>query len=148
MAGGEVQGSGGGVLDTSVVISLPDITDPAHLPEDPQVAAITIAELSLGPQLTTDERVRQARIANLEAARAAFDPLPFDDDAADAFEHLLATLCSEGTAEWRTRSFDALIAATAVANGMPVYTCNPKDFERLDGVDVVAVPNPTRIEAP
>jgi predicted nucleic acid-binding protein len=40
------------------------------------------------------------------------------------------------------RAYDAMIAATALANGLPIYTCNPTDFEAIDGLDVVAIPAP------
>jgi hypothetical protein len=35
-----------------------------------------------------------------------------------------------------------MIAATAVANDLPIYTCNPTDFSGIDGLDVIAVPVP------
>ena len=39
-----------------------------------------------------------------------------------------------------------MIAATALSNGLPVYTCNAADFVGIDGLEVVAipVPKPTR----
>ena len=50
-----------GVLDTSTVILLPQITDPAALPDEPLITAVTLAELSVGPLVATDEREREAR---------------------------------------------------------------------------------------
>ena len=35
------------------------------------------------------------------------------------------------------RAFDALIAATAVANQLALYTCNPRDYEGIDDLEVV-----------
>ena len=37
-----------------------------------------------------------------------------------------------------------MIAAIALANGLPLFTCNPRDFAGIDGLDVeaVAVPDP------
>jgi tRNA(fMet)-specific endonuclease VapC len=131
-------------LDTSVVISLPDVTDPALLPEDPQISAITLAELAVGPKVAQDENVRKARAAQLEAVEEAFDPLPFDVDAANAFGSVSASL-RDGGAKTRARSIDALIAATALANGMPLYTCNPQDFQNIDDLEVFEVPEPTRL---
>ncbi|HEY4853356.1 MAG TPA: hypothetical protein VII22_21410 [Streptosporangiaceae bacterium] len=37
------------------------------------------------------------------------------------------------------RAYDALIAATALAHQLPVYTCNPADFDKIDGLEVVPV---------
>jgi hypothetical protein len=35
-----------------------------------------------------------------------------------------------------------MIAATAIANDFPVYTCNPANFAGIDALAVVAVPTP------
>ena len=35
-----------------------------------------------------------------------------------------------------------MIAATALANGLPLFTCNPDDFGGIDDLEVVAVPLP------
>ena len=40
----------------------------------------------------------------------------------------------------KARAYDAMIAATALANGLPIYTCNPNDFAGIEGLDVVSVP--------
>jgi tRNA(fMet)-specific endonuclease VapC len=134
-----------GLLDTNVVISLPDITDPAILPEDPRVCVVTIAELNVGPKVVEgDEALRAARQKQLEATEEAFEPLPFDVEAARAYGDVAASLMKRK--EKRTaRQLDALIAATAVANGMTLYTSNPKDFDGIDGLDVCEVPEPTRL---
>lgn len=134
-----------GLLDTNVVISLPDITDPAILPEDPRVCIITIAELNVGPKVVEgDEPLRDARQKQLEAVEETFDPLPFDAETARAYGEVAASLRKRK--EKRTaRQLDALIAATAVANGMTLYTSNPKDFDGIDGLDVCEVPEPTRL---
>lgn len=42
----------------------------------------------------------------------------------------------------KTRAYDALIAATAMAHDLPRYTCNPDDFAGIDGLDIVPVPIP------
>jgi predicted nucleic acid-binding protein len=127
-----------------LVVSLPDITDPAHLPEDPLITSITLAELSAGPASAQSEEVRRARQAQLEQVQADFEPLPFDEKAATAFGSVSASLRARG-AKAKAKSYDALIAATALANNLPIYTCNPKDFEPIDGLRVVAVPEPTRL---
>ena len=74
-----------GILDTSAVILLPRITDPAALPIEPVTTAVTLAELSVGPLVARDERERAARQAHLQQAEADFTPLPFDAAAARAF---------------------------------------------------------------
>jgi len=43
------------------------------------------------------------------------------------------------------RSYDAMIAATAVANDLPIHTCNPADFNGIDGLRVIAVPLPETV---
>jgi tRNA(fMet)-specific endonuclease VapC len=127
-----------GVLDTSTVILLPRIDDPAGLPGEPLITTVTLAELSVGPLVARDEQERAARQAHLQQAEADFDPLPFDAAAARAFGQVAASLRRAGR-KTTARAYDAMIAATALAHGMPVYTCNPADFEGIDGLEVVAV---------
>jgi hypothetical protein len=127
-----------GLLDTSAVIALPLIDDPAALPEQPLISAITLAELSVGPLVARDQRARAARQARLQQAEADFHPLPFDAAAARAFGQVAASLRRRGRKS-SARSHDAMIAAVAIANGLPVYTCNPDDFAGIEGLDVVAV---------
>lgn len=131
-----------GVLDTSTLILLPRIDDPESLPVEPLITAITLAELSVGPLLATSDEERAARQAHLQQAEADFDPLPFDSSAARAFGRVAAALRHAGRKP-AARAYDALIAATALANGLPVYTCNPADFSGIAGLDVVAVPIPS-----
>lgn len=35
-----------------------------------------------------------------------------------------------------------MIAAVAIANGLPIYTVNPNDYSGIDDLHVVAVPHP------
>jgi hypothetical protein len=128
-----------GVLDTSTLVSLPRIDDPESLPVEPLVTTITLAELSVGPLVATSEEERVARQAHLQQAEADFDALPFDSSAARAFGRVAASLRRAGRKP-AARAYDALIAATALAHGLPVYTCNPDDFAGIDGLDVVSVP--------
>jgi len=128
-----------GVLDTSTVISLSRITDPTLLPAEPVITAVTLAELSVGPLVAGDERERSARQAHLQQAETDFDPLPFDASAARAFGQVAASLRRAGR-KTSARAYDAMIAATALAHDLPIYTCNPADFAEIDGLDVIAVP--------
>lgn len=141
---------GRGVLDTSTVIMLPRVTDATLLPAEPLITAVTLAELSVGPLVASTEAERGARQAHLQQAEADFDPLPFDAHAARAFGRVAASLRRAGR-KLNARAYDAMIAATALANGLPVYTCNPNDFSGIDGLEVVLVPVPemsaTREEA-
>jgi tRNA(fMet)-specific endonuclease VapC len=129
-----------GVLDTNAVVLL-DRLRPEELPSEPVITAVTLAELSVGPLVTDDAAEREARQARLQETEAAFDPLPFDAPAARAFGRVAAGLRRAGR-QVRPRAFDALIAATAIAHGLPVYTCNPQDFTGIEGVTLVAVPHP------
>jgi tRNA(fMet)-specific endonuclease VapC len=130
-----------GILDTSTVIFLQRLDDAAALPREPLITAVTLAELSVGPLVTDDEDERVARQAHLQQAEADFDPLPFDAGAARAFGRVAASLRRSGRKP-SARAYDAMIAATAVANELPLYTCNPSDFSGIDGLDVIAVPLP------
>jgi len=128
-----------GILDTSTLILLTRIDDPESLPVEPLITAITLAELSAGPLVATSEEERSRRQAHLQQAEADFDPLPFDARAARAFGRVAASLRHAGRKP-AARAYDALIAATALANGLPVYTCNPDDFSGIEGLEVVPVP--------
>jgi predicted nucleic acid-binding protein len=131
-----------GVLDTSTVILLPSLADASALPAEPLITTVTLAELSVGPLVARDEQERAARQAHLQQAEADFDPLPFDAQAARAFGRVAASLRRAGR-KTAARAYDAMIAATAVANDLPLYTCNPADFTGIDELTVIAVPEPT-----
>jgi tRNA(fMet)-specific endonuclease VapC len=131
-----------GILDTSTVILLPRIENAAFLPGEPLITAITLAELTVGPLVATSDEERAARQAHLQQAESDFEPLPFDANAARAFGQVAASLRRSGR-KTTARSYDAMIAATAIANELPLYTCNPADFAGIAGLDVVAVPVPS-----
>lgn len=128
-----------GIIDTSVVIDLEKL-DPADLPLAVAVSAITMAELAAGPHATTDTGERARRQDRLQRAEAAFDPLPFDTEAARAYGRVYAAVASAGRKARGARAADLLIAATACAHQLPLYTRNPSDFRALGKlIDVVAV---------
>jgi tRNA(fMet)-specific endonuclease VapC len=137
----ETRSSTRGVLDTSTVTFLPRLTDVGTLPAEPLITTVTLAELSVGPLVTDDEQERAARQAHLQQAETDFDPLPFDAAAARTFGRVAASLRRAGR-KTGARTYDAMIAATALANDLPVYTCNPDDFSGIDGLNVIAVPVP------
>lgn len=135
-----------GLLDTSTVI-LARRLDPAYLPAQTLISAVTLAELSVGPLIAGSEAERAVRLAHVQQAEADFDAIPFDADAARAFGRVAADLRRAGRRH-QSRALDAMIAATAIANEMPLYTCNPSDFARIDGLRVVSVPHPDHISPP
>ncbi|HEY7830959.1 MAG TPA: type II toxin-antitoxin system VapC family toxin [Solirubrobacteraceae bacterium] len=130
-----------GILDTSTVIVLERLTDATALPTEPLITAVTLAELSVGPLVAKSESERVARQSQLQQAEADFEPLPFDASAARAFGRVAASLRRSGR-KATARTYDAMIAATALANDLPLYTCNPTDFSCIDGLNVVAIPVP------
>jgi tRNA(fMet)-specific endonuclease VapC len=127
-----------GILDTSTLILLPQIADAAALPAEPLITTVTLAELSVGPLVARDARERAARQAHLQQAEADFDPLAFDAQAARSFGQVAASLRRAGR-KTAARAYDAMIAAIALANDLPLYTCNPADFSGIDGLRVVPV---------
>ncbi|WP_328362601.1 type II toxin-antitoxin system VapC family toxin [Mycobacterium sp. NBC_00419] len=131
-----------GMLDTSTVILLGQLTEPSTLPDESVISAITLAELSVGPHVTTSDQERAIRQAHLQQAESDFDVVAFDGAAARAFGAVAASLRASGRKP-AARAYDALIAATAIAQGLPLYTCNPSDFEGISGLDVRAVPIPS-----
>lgn len=131
------------MLDTSTVILLGEITDPAELPDESLISAITLAELSVGPQVARDDSERSARQQHLQQAEADFDVVPFDGDCARAFGGVAAALRASGRKP-AARAYDALIAATAIANGIPLYSCNQSDFAGIPRLDLRAITHPHR----
>lgn len=128
-----------GLIDTSVVIDLETI-DPAALPSEYGVSAVTLAELAAGPHATDDPAERARRQDRLQRAEATFDPLPFDVGAARAYGRVYAAVGAAGRKARGRRAVDLMIAAAAVAEGLPLYTRNPDDFTGLvDLLEVVGV---------
>ncbi len=128
-----------GLLDTSVVIDLERI-EPSRLPVEVAVSAITMAELAAGPHATSDPEERARRQDRLQRAEAAFDPLPFDAEAARAYGRVYSAVVAAGRKARGARAVDLLLAATACAAGLPLYTRNPDDFRAIgDLVTVVAL---------
>lgn len=119
-----------GLLDTSVLVDHPSI-DPAKLPQESAIAAITLAELTAGPHATLDDVERARRQDRLLWVASTWDPLPFDSAAARAYGLVFAASRRAGRSG-RTRVADLLIASTALANDLPVFTRNPADFAGLE----------------
>jgi len=130
-----------GILDTSAVLRLGELSE-GDLPDEAVITTVTLAELTVGPLVTDDLATRAARQAQLQNAETNYgDPLPFDTAAAQAFGHV-ASGQRAGGRKPKARAFDALIAATAMAAGLPVYTFNAAGFDGIDDLEVVALPPP------
>ena len=113
------------------------------VPTEAAISAITLAELSVGPLVTDDEEERAARLAQVQHANADYgDPLPFGEEAARAFAQVAADIRRSGSKS-KARAFDALIAATAKAAALPLYTFNAHDLAGVTGLELVSLP-PTR----
>lgn len=128
-----------GLIDTSVVIELERL-DPEELPAALAVAAITLAELAAGPHATDDLTERARRQERLQLTEATFDAIPFDAACARAYGRVYAETLAAGRKARGKRAIDLLIAATALASQLPLYTANPADFDGLDAlIEVAAV---------
>ncbi len=139
-----------GMLDTNIMV-LRRCIDPADLPDEMAISAITLAELSAGlhqvrrndEQDSYDERAERARrLEVLQRAESEFDPVPFGVDAARAFGRVTAAVVATGRKP-RRRIADMMIAATAIAEQLPLFTTNPDDFAGLsDLLTIVPVNRP------
>ncbi|SRR5712692_2233807 len=132
-----------GIIDTSVVIDLERI-DPRNLPFELAVSAVTRAELAAGPHATEDPSERARRQDVLQRVEATFEPVPIDGTVARAYGRIYAAVAAAGRKARGRRAFDLLIAATALAADLPLYTRNPGDFDGLDGLVEVVVAQPSR----
>jgi predicted nucleic acid-binding protein len=128
-----------GLIDTSVVLDLERIPA-SRLPVEVAVSALTMAELAAGPHAATNTEERARRQDRLQRAEAAFDPLQFDADTARAYGRVYAAVAGVGRKARGPRAVDLLIAATALAAGIPLYTRNTEDVRVLaDLIEIVAV---------
>jgi predicted nucleic acid-binding protein len=145
-----------GMIDTNIVI-LRRWVDPAELPDEMAISAITLAELSAGPhevrpnseQDRYDEHAERARrLEVLQRAESEFDPVTFDAEAARIFGRVTAAVIAAGRRP-RGRPADLMIAATAIASGLPLFTTNPDDFAGLSTlVRVIPVTRPAIPDEP
>ncbi|MDT0319983.1 type II toxin-antitoxin system VapC family toxin [Streptomyces millisiae] len=139
-----------GLIDTTIMI-LRRWVDPEELPAEMAISAITLAELSAGPhqvrsnaeQDDYEEHAERARRTDiLQRAENEFDPIPFDADAARIYGRVCAAVIGAGRTP-RRRVADLMIAATAIAEELPLFTTNPDDFKGLDDLlTIVPVTRP------
>jgi predicted nucleic acid-binding protein len=139
-----------GLLDTNILV-LRRWIDPAELPDEMAISAVTLAELSAGPHqvrpnteqdLYDEHEERARRTEALQRAESEFDPISFDAEAARVYGRVSAAVVAAGRKP-RRRIADLMIAATALAEGLPLYTTNPGDYAGLDKlINVVPVTRP------
>jgi predicted nucleic acid-binding protein len=128
-----------GLLDTSVVIDWHDSVVVAALPDEMAISAVTVAELAAGPHLADDAMEAAKRQARLQEVESTLEPIQFDGAAARSYGLIVAAVVRQGTTP-RSRFADLLIAATAHANQLDLYTRNGDDFSGLDTlVRVIAI---------
>lgn len=121
---------GRGLIDTSVVIDL-DRVDHDDLPAEVAISAITLAELAAGPHATGNAEEHARRQDRLQRAEATFEAIPFGSDAARAFGRIYSSVVAGGRKARGCRSLDLLIAATALATDVPLFTRNENDLRGL-----------------
>lgn len=99
------------------------------------VSAITIGELSLGIAMASDPDERAIRRQTLVKLEDAFDIRDVDAAVALRFGDLVATTRRAGR---RVTTADALIAATALVDDIPLVT-QDIDFLGFQGLEVILV---------
>jgi predicted nucleic acid-binding protein len=128
-----------GLLDTSVVIDWQDPAVIAALPDEVAISSITAAELAAGPHLASTSTEAAKRQARLQEVESKLEPIQFGSAAARSYGLVVAAVVREGRRP-RSRFADLLIAATAHANRLDLYTRNGDDFAGLEElVQVIAI---------
>ena len=120
-----------GLLDTSVVVDWHDPSVVRALPDEMAISAITLAELAAGPHLASTPGEAAKRQTRLQEVEAKLEPILFDGSAARSYGLVVAAVVRKGR-QPRSRFADLLIAATAHANGLDLYTRNGDDFRGID----------------
>lgn len=124
-----------GLLDTSVFIGQEQKRDLAPLPDEAAISVMTLAELHVGVLLARGPKIRAQRLRTLARVERTFNPLPVDDPVARSFAEIVA----DARRKLRhPRVVDALIAATAVAHDLPLYS-EDRDFALMPDIDLVLV---------
>lgn len=117
-----------GLADTSVFIARETERELGPLPPRIAISVVTIGELELGVLSAADPDQRARRADTLTLAREA-DPIPVSEAVMVAWARLVSD-CRQAGVHRRIKLTDALIAATAVAHGLPVIT-QDADFDRI-----------------
>lgn len=114
------------LLDTSVLIDHEAVDLGEYTNAAAAISAITAAELAFGLDIT-DPVERLARSNRFDKVLRDFDVLPFNLETAKLYG-TLASLVRQSGRNPRPRRMDLQIAATAVAQRIPLLTRNPDDF--------------------
>jgi len=122
-----------GLIDTSVAIVLEQL-DPSRLPNELAISALTLAELSAGPYAAKSELAHARRQDHLQRVEATLESLDFDSTCARAFGPIYSATKQAGRKPRGARAVDLMIAATARAHGLPLYTLNGADLIGLEGL--------------
>jgi hypothetical protein len=120
-----------GLIDTSVAIAL-EVLDPVRLPSEVAISALTLAELSSGPITARTPEARAQRQDHLQRIEANIESLDFGPSCARAYGRICAATSQVGRRARGARAVDLMIAATALAHGLPLYTLNAADLRGLD----------------
>lgn len=123
--------AGQGLIDTSVVVGYRDV-DPRRLPAEIAISTLTLAELTCGPLATADELEQARRQERLQRFESGIEAIAFSAVCARAYAHVYAATMAGGRKPRGGRAVDLMIAATALAHDLPLYTMNAKDLHGLD----------------
>jgi len=124
------------LLDTSFFIAAESGRSLGEMPgvTETEVSVVTLAELTLGVLMANDSD-RANRVATLVAVESTWDPVPVDAEMARTFAHIVASLRSH---QRPIAILDALIAATAIVEQVPIVT-QDRDYDAIPGVEVILV---------
>jgi predicted nucleic acid-binding protein len=120
-----------GLIDTSVAVDIGEL-DPSLFPAEVAISTLTLAELATGPHAARDDLMRARRQNQLQFVEANVETLPFDPSCARAYGFIYASVTSVGRRARGVRAVDLMIAATALAHNLPLYTRNTKDLSGLE----------------
>jgi predicted nucleic acid-binding protein len=130
-----------GLIDTSVAVDIRHL-DASVFPTEIAISSLTLGELATGPHAAKDELTRARRQSHLQFVETNVETLPFDSPCARAFGVVYAAVERTGRKPRGGRAIDLMIAATALAHDLPLYTRNAKDLRRLeDLIEIVDVSN-------
>ena len=120
-----------GLIDTSVAVEIRDL-DPSLFPAAVAISSLTLGELATGPHAARDELTRARRQSHLQFVEASLEALPFDPACARTYGTVYATVVRIGRKPRGGRVIDLMIAATALAYDLSLYTSNPRDLRGLE----------------